>query len=76
VFSIIIFAGLLLVFKVGLDEFGTIFIAPFMAFMVSIWFVIEFILYKYIVLRGRLVRMDKAVEEPAGQAGGSSGEQR
>lgn len=76
ILAIMIFAGLLPVFKVGLDEFGTFFIAPFMAFMISVWFIIEFILYKYIALKGRLVRIGKAVEEPAGQAGGSAGEER
>jgi len=69
-----IFAGLLPVFKVGFEDFGSFFVAPFAAFTIGVWFVIEFVLYKYIAGRGRLTRIDTAGRESADQVGGPAGE--
>jgi hypothetical protein len=70
ILAISVFAGMLLVFRAGLVEFGSFFIVPSTAFMAGIWFVIEFILYRYIAGRGRLIVMGKAVKEPVGGATG------
>ncbi|HQG31702.1 MAG TPA: hypothetical protein PLA83_07225 [Deltaproteobacteria bacterium] len=72
--AVFIFAGLLPVFKAGFEEFGPFFIAPFAAFTIGVWFVIEFILYRYIAGRGRLTRIDKTGQESVNPAEGSTGE--
>jgi hypothetical protein len=74
ILAISVFAGMLLVFRAGLAELGFLFIVPFTAFMVGVWFVIEFILYRHIAGRGRLIVMEKAVKGHVGQMGGATGE--
>lgn len=64
--SIIAFAGMLLCFKIGFEEFGYLFVAPFMVLTVGVWLTIEFAMYKYIFSKGRLIRLDKVGQEPVG----------